>query len=330
MSPDRGLEVLEPGLLTTVQDAGGRPGWRHLGVPIGGAADPLSAVLANRLVGNADVAAVIEITLVGPSLLVHGPGIVALGGADLSATLDATPLPPGAARAYRDGSILRFGERRRGTRTYVALGGGIDVVPVLGSRSTDLRTGFGGHHGRALRAGDRLALGEPAPTAVPRRLASAPPTDDGPIRILPGPHAARFGPDAVGMLVAADWTVGPEADRAGVRLDGGRLRHRSPDDAEVPSLGLPAGAIQVPLDGRPIVMLADRPVTGGYAVLACVATADVGRVAQLATGDHLRFEMTTAESAIAALRVNAAALEMLERAPGWDGPDGAAWAGSLG
>lgn len=283
------IEVLEPGALTSVQAAGGRSGWRHLGVPEGGAADPWSARLANRLVGNEDGVALLEITLLGPTLRFDAETAVALTG-DFGATLDGLPLPPATGRRLRPGSLLRIGAGEA-ARAYLAVSGGIEVDLVLGSASTDLRTGFGGHQGRALRAGDRLAIGTPSGTI--RRWSG--PRRAGPIRLVPGPHHDLFG----ASLTERSWTVGAEADRSGVRLDGGVLEAVEP---EVASMGLPVGAIQVPPDGRPIVMLADRPVTGGYPVPACVIRADVGRVAGLRTGDPVKFAWTSAAEAREAWR----------------------------
>lgn len=274
------IEVLDGGLLTTVQDATGRPGWRRYGVQAAGAVDPSAAVLANRLTGNPDGAAVLEVTLLGPSLRISGPARIGLAGADLGATLDGKPLAPGSSRS---GRLIRFDERRNGARAYLAVAGGIEVDQVLGSPSTDLRSGFGGLGGRALRTGDRLEVGMAGGgvPAVSRRPAT------GPIRILPGPHLDRFAPGAMERLCETAWTVASEADRMGYRLDGAAIEHGATPD--VPSLGLPLGAVQVPPDGRPIIMLADRPVTGGYPVIGCVPAADVGRVAQLLPGEALRF-----------------------------------------
>jgi 5-oxoprolinase (ATP-hydrolysing) subunit C len=311
------IEVVEPGLLTSVQTAGGRPGWRHLGVPAGGAADPWSARLANRLVGNADDAALLEVTLLGPVLRFGVETAVALTGSTFDAVLDGLPTVRDVARRVRPGSLLRIGSGD-GARMYVAVGGGIEVEPVLGSASTDLRTGFGGHEGRALRAGDRLAIGRP--TGVVRGWAGN--ARSGPIRIVPGPHATHGLAD---RLVHEDWIVGAEADRTGVRLDGPTL---AADEPEVASMGLPAGAIQLPPDGRPIVMLADRPVTGGYPVPACVIRADIGRVAMLRTGDVLRFASVSMEEARVALRLAEDDLAALVDA---DAPpdDELGWAGAL-
>lgn len=311
------IEVLDPGPLTSVQTAGGRPGWRHLGVPVGGAADAWSARLANRLVGNADEAALLELTLGGPELRFGVETAVALTGADFDATLDGLPMPPFVGRPVRRGSVLRLG-MGDAARGYIAVSGGIQVPSVLGSAATDLRTGFGGHEGRALRTGDRLAFGTPSHAI--RRWSGR--TSAGPIRVLPGPHDAMLDADA---LVRESWVVGTEADRTGVRLDG---RPLAPEVREVASMGLAIGAIQVPPDGRPIVMLADRPVTGGYPVPACVIRADIGRVAGLRTGDRLTFTSVSVEGARDALRQMEDELAALDDA---EAPrdDELGWAGAL-
>ncbi len=178
------IEVVEPGALTSVQTADGRPGWRHLGVPVGGAADAWSARLANRLVGNEDDAALLELTLTGPELRFHAETSIALTGAAFDATLDGLPLPPFVGRRVRRGSVLRVG-MGDGARGYLAVAGGIRVPVVLGSMSTDLRTGFGGHEGRALRAGDRLTLGS---------TSGRHPTLDGPQGGWPDPDPAGSAP----------------------------------------------------------------------------------------------------------------------------------------
>lgn len=306
------IEVVEPGVLTTVQDPFGRRDWRHVGVPVGGAADPWSARLANRLVGNPDDAALLELTLAGPTLRFTDPALVALVGA-MVATVDGLSLGPAAARPVRAGAELRIGAGRD-ARAYLAIGGGLVIDPLLGSAATDRRTGFGGHEGRALRAGDCLGHG-PATGPGHRWLGADP---SGPIRVVEGPHPG------LAELAAAAWRIGQEADRTGVRLDGPALTTAI---GEVPSMGLPLGAIQVPPDGRPIVMLADRPVTGGYPVPAVVVGADIGRVARLWPGDETRFASVSLEEARSALRRAEEELAALEAL---DAPedDELGWAGS--
>jgi biotin-dependent carboxylase-like uncharacterized protein len=266
--------------------------------------------LANRLVGNSEAAALFEVTLGGFALRADGAVWVAVTGG-LSPRAGSVEPPANEAWLLRPGTILRL-EPGDGARGYVSLAGGLAVKPVLGSASTDVRTGFGGHGGRSLRAGDRLTIvgGE----ARPARWIGA--AETGPIRIVGGPH-----PDAFESLVG-EWTVGTEADRTGVRLDGPRL-----PGGEVPSMGLPLGAIQVPPDGRPIVMLADRPVTGGYRVPACVIGADIGRVAQLRTGDTLRFVAVSIEDAVEAAAASERMLDALEHL---DPDDDIGWAGAHG
>jgi biotin-dependent carboxylase-like uncharacterized protein len=310
------IEIVEPGMLTSVQDPIGRPAWRHLGVPVGGAADPWSARLANRLVGNADDAALLEMTVAGPTVRFGAPARVAVTGG-LDARLDGIPFAAATARDVRAGSLLRVGSGA-GARGYLALGGGLTVERVLGSASTDLRSGFGGFEGRALLPGDRLDVGRVSGGAF-RWTGSWP---AGPIRIVAGPHAELFPPDA---LTDTAWRVGVEADRTGVRFDGPALAAPA---SEVASMGLALGAIQVPPDGRPIVMLADRPVTGGYPVPAVVIGADIGRVAQLRPGDEAWFASVSIEEARGALRRAASELAALEALDGTPDDDELGWAGS--
>lgn len=310
------IEVLEPGVLTSVQDAMGRNDWRHVGVPVGGAADRWNARLANRLVGNSDRSALLEMTLLGSTLRFGRRCRIALTGG-LSAMLDGMPLGPNVAREVRPGEMLRMGDGE-GARGYLAVAGGLAIEPVLGSAATDLRTGFGGFDGRALRAGDALPVHASGPGPALRWTGT---WSTGPIRIVASPHAERSAPDA---LTRNAWRVGPAADRTGVRLEGSRLATAA---GEVATMGLPLGAIQVPPDGGPIVMLADRPVTGGYPVPAVVIGADVGRVAQLRPGDRVRFASVSLEEARHALRRaedELAALEVLAE----PSDDELGWAGS--
>jgi biotin-dependent carboxylase-like uncharacterized protein len=312
------LEVVDPGPLTSVQAPGGRPGWQRFGVPVGGAADPWSARLANRLIGNPDDAPLLEATLGGPTLRFGTATLVAMVGAAWRATLDGLPFPANQARAARAGATLQVGTGP-GARAYLAVAG-LVVRPVLGSTATDLRAGFGGHEGRALRAGDRLEIATQPGRPMRWR---ATPARSGPIRLLPGPHASWFAPDA---LSVAAWRLSEAADRTGARLEG--EPQQSGEASEIPSIGLPLGAIQVPPDGRPIVMLADRPVTGGYPVPACVIRADIGRVAQLRPGDELHFASVPVAQAIEALRRAEADLEDLEPFS-LTGDDELGWAGAL-
>lgn len=305
------IEVIAAGPLTSVQTAIGRTGWRRLGVPVGGAADAWSARLANRLVGNEDDAAVLEVTLGGAAIGFSAATTVSVTGG-LVPVVDAVPAAGDAAWRARAGTILRV-DPGAGLRGYVAVGGGIDVEPVLGSAATDVRSGFGGHEGRPLRDGDRLRtrIGSGGTWRWTGRRS------DGPIRLVSGPHGTA-------EELSGEWTVAAEADRTGVRVTGAAV-----EGSEIPSMGLALGAVQVPPDGRPIVMLADRPVTGGYRVPACVVGADVGRVAQARPGDRLRFASVSMEEAREAWRHAENELAALEAL---DAPedDELAWIGSHG
>jgi KipI family sensor histidine kinase inhibitor len=291
-------EVLEAGFLTTVQD-GGRPGHRRVGVSGSGPMDARAHTAANQAVGNPPGAAALECTVVGPSLLFLTPQRFAVTGADLGAVLERAdlgtwPVPPGASVLARPGNVLRFSGRRSGCRAYLALKGGIDVPVALGSLSTDLQSGFGGFAGRALRAGDRLAVA----AAAERSAAVAPRPGPHPVRVtvrvVLGPQEDHFDPETLARFLADPWRVGPTSDRVGCRLEGEPLRHRGP--AEILSDGMVPGSIQVPPDGKPIVMTADGPTTGGYPKIANVVTADLPLLAQLVPGEgEVRFEAVRVE-----------------------------------
>lgn len=321
------LEVLAPGLLTTIQDSG-RRGHRAEGVPVAGACDPVGLAVANLLVGNAPGHAAIECTITGPDLLALDDLIVGLGGADLGAAAmpSGRRLLPG--RAHR----LAAGERLvmpgtltpdqaseglvQGCRAYVAVPGGIDEPILLGSRSTSRVGGFGGHEGRPLRAGDQLtALGRdsapdlaarmdwPADVALPR------PGDS--VRILPGPPIGT-DPDArsaaYAALLAGTWRVGAASDRRGLRLEGPPLSGAVAADA--PSHGVIPGAIQLTPSGQPLVLLSDAGTTGGYPVIGVAIAADLGTLGQARPGAILRFVATDAAGA------RAAAVELRARLAG--------------
>jgi biotin-dependent carboxylase-like uncharacterized protein len=275
------IEILATGPLATVQDLG-RPGHAALGVGASGAADRRSLRLANRLVGNPEGAAAIEVTFGGLAVRVHDRLIVALAGAPCAGVAMQAPiyLAPGAE--------VRLGAPESGVRTYLAVAGGIDAEPVLGSRATDTLAGLGPER---LRAGDRLAVGAsrgaaPGVDAVP---VPAPPADPV-LRVLPGPRADWFGDAAHAALVGERWEVTSDTDRVGIRLDGPPLeREEAFAGRELPSEGMVEGALQVPPEGRPVLFLADHPVTGGYPVIAIVAHDDIPVAAQLRPGATVRF-----------------------------------------
>lgn len=304
------LEIIAPGPLMTVQDLG-RPAARRFGVPPGGAMDAFALAAANRLVGNPDRSAALEITAGGAELAFARPALVALAGANLGAALDGRPLPLWTALSVSPGQRLRLAGRRGawGARAYLALAGGLDVPEVLGARATDLAGGFGGLAGRPLRPGDRLGALPPAAPPPPAgqrwREECRPPYAAAPtLRLLPGPHLGWLPPGALEALAAAELRVGELANRMGYRLDGARLPHA----ASLPSLGVVPGTVQVPPDGGPILLMADAQTTGGYPVAAVLISADMPLAAQLLPGDRLRFALTTPAEAAAARRELAAGL----------------------
>lgn len=296
----RDVTVLRPGLFTTVQDRG-RWGYQSSGVPVSGAMDPVAHRIANAVVGNPPAAATLEATLVGPELRFGDATTIAIAGADLSATVDATSVPMETAVRCRPGSILRFGQRRAGARAYVAFDGGIDVPLVLGSRSTHLLSNMGGVAGRALRAGDILPLGPPVDPPVVRRRSAEPPRSTATrLRVLAGPQREFFEDEALELLQRTRFTVGSESDRVGYRLHADvAIPHA--DERVMISDATFSGAVQVPASGQPILLMADRQTTGGYPQIAVVITADLSKAAQLAPGDGVEFELCSPAQAISAL-----------------------------
>jgi biotin-dependent carboxylase-like uncharacterized protein len=288
------VEVLAPGPLTTIQDLG-RPGWAHIGVPRSGAADRESLRLANRLVGNADGAAVLETTLVGPRLRFDGRVTIALTGASVDVRAGDRQLAMNEPFTLDASNELRVGTTRRGLRSYVAFAGGIDVPLVLGSAATDVLTGLGPP---ALERGDVLRIGPEGGgrASGPPALETTPTPGTSPVLELPdlarlqvilGPRNDWFTNESIKRLVTAEFTVNQASNRIGIRLDGPALeRARS---GELRSEGLVAGAIQVPADGQPILLLADHPTTGGYPVIAVVQSHSLPHAAQLRPGQRLRF-----------------------------------------
>jgi len=300
------VHVVKPGLLTTVQDRG-RCGFQALGVSVAGPMDPTSHRLANALVGNIGDAATLEATAIGPELLFDDGRLVGIAGAAFEIFLDGDLVPSTGAFALSPGSTLRFGRRLRGTRAYIAVAGGIDTPKVLGSRATHLPSAMGGLGGRALKSGDRLPCG----LARPRQASShgahvlpdgaATPLADGRarLRVLPGPQADRFSAGALEALQSRPYKIANNSNRMGFRLEGPRLAHAH--GADVISDATPLGVVQVPASGEPILLMADRQTTGGYAKLATVITADIGLAGQLGPGDAIEFAVCTLREAMAAL-----------------------------
>ena len=313
------LRVLAPGLMTTLQDLG-RPGYQHTGVPVSGALDPVSLRAANLLVGNAPATAALEIAYVGPMLAVEADSVrVALAGG--TAPIDilgregadggSQRLAPFESIRLARGERIRVGTLAGSATAYLAVEGGFAIAPVLGSVSTLTRGSIGGFEGRALRTGDMLPLRLAA--APEREEVALPPLDLAPrprIRIVLGPQDDHFTPAGVSTLLGSTYTIAQASDRMGMRLEGPKLEH-SAKGYNIVSDGTAPGSIQVPGNGLPIILLADRQTTGGYPKIATVISADLPSLSRLAPGSKIAFEVVGIEAAEAAARQLAAEIEAM-------------------
>lgn len=294
------LEVLEPGLLTTVQD-GGRWGYQQYGMVVSGAMDPFAMQVANVLVGNDRDEAGLEITMGRAAFGFHQDCLISITGADLGATVDGEPAPMWCGFQVKKGQVLRFRGPVSGVRAYLAVAGGIDVPPVMGSKSTYLRGNIGGYAGRALKRGDQLSVGiasgnslETGKRCLSRRYLpryGRNPT----VRVVLGPDHEAFTPGGIRTFLHHRFTVTTQADRMGYRLKGPRITHRR--GADILSDATVMGTVQVPADGQPIILMADRQTTGGYARIATVISADLPLVAQTIPGGTIAFQAVSVEEA---------------------------------
>lgn len=291
------LHVDDPGLFTTVQDLG-RPGYTAIGVPHSGAADSISLIIGNRLLGNADCAAALECTLTGPIVTLHSEGYACLTGAQCpNASItrgdNQRPLPWCEPTHIAAGESIRIGGTGNAARAYLCISGGLAVPPALGSRSTLVGASLGGHGGRALRPGDVLPLGSstPDPRSLPRELHAwlRPRLDRRTVRVVPSLHTDMFPRCAIDQLTSSRFAVSGQSDRIGVRLTGPVI---SPPEGSgvLESEPTVTGGIQIAGDSQPIILGADRPTTGGYPLLACVIRDDLPVVAMLRPRDILRIE----------------------------------------
>jgi antagonist of KipI len=278
-----------------------------MGVPVSGAMDARAHRIANALVGNDRSFATLEITLIGPELEFDDARTIAVCGCEFALAADGRPIPTNAAVQLSAGTRLKFGARGTGARAYLAIAGGIDVPVVLGSRSTHLPAGMGGFLGRAVAVGDRVPLGPT--TATPLSAAHFDGRFDEPfdgrfanssaLRVLEGPQAENFADDALDVLLSEPYSVSTDSNRMGFRLVGVPLRLRG--SADRLSDATPLGALQVLPSGQPVLLMADRPTTGGYPKVGTVITADMSRAAQLAPGDTVRFSRCSHSDAVRAL-----------------------------
>lgn len=325
------ISVLDLGLPVTVQDLG-RWGYQGVGVSPSGAMDPVSHRVANALVGNDETAATLEITLVGPTLGFEKDALIAICGADLSPRISDLRVQGWRAVYVKRGSTLTFQRAIWGARSYLAVGGGIDVPVTMGSRSTYVRAGIGGIQGRALRRGDVLRIGKPSAATLSHMASSAARLGPVPfamsdrvldpvplgyhhvnrsVQVTLGPHFESFEEKDRKVLLGEPFTVSERSDRMGYRLTGHLIRSRS--DADIVSQAVLHGTVQVPPGGEPIVLMADRQTVGGYPIIAQVISCDLPTLAQLRPGSPLRFEEVSVETAQDALAGREARLKnMLE------------------
>jgi antagonist of KipI len=310
------LHVQEPGLFTTVQDLG-RPNAISAGVPSGGAMDRFAHSAANLLVGNEPGQATLECTLSGPQLVAEHPCVVAITGADFDPRVNGAPAPTWTGLFLGAGDRLSFGARRGGARIYIAVAGGIEADRWLGSLSTYLLAARGGIRGRPLQAGDVLSTAsEPKRPAISgRRVAEQlrPQYGDHILQAVAGPHLKRLNPESRGLLFEAPYKVSRDADRMGYRLEGPQL---ATSGEELLSFGLVSGAVQVPHNGQPILLMADHQTAGGYPVVATVVSAALPIAAQLLPGDELRLAEVNLERAHQMRKALQGVLDSLREASG--------------
>ena len=307
------ITVLNPGLLTTVQDMG-RVGYQQFGVSVSGVMDPRSAAIANILVGNPENEAVLECTMMGPHLLFNQAETIAITGGDLMPTLDGQPMPTYRAVTVQAGQVLRFQVPKKGCRCFIAFTGGLDIPEVMGSRSTYMKAKIGGYQGRKLQKDDVIGFRAPSvpknlsqryiyPEFVPRPVYT--------VRVVMGPQDDAFTDQGIATFLGETYSVTNEFDRMGCRLDGAVIEHVT--DGNIISDGIAFGAIQVPTEGKPIIMMADRQTIGGYTKIATVISADFRLLGQLKAGDKVQFEKVSIQEAQEALLNQRAALRTLRR-----------------
>lgn len=307
------MEIVRPGLLTTVQD-GGRMGYQAYGVPVCGAMDWLSLALANILADNHWEEAALEITGIGPAVRFEEDGIFAIAGADFSATLNGLPLQNNGAYLAHKGDLLEMGAAKAGFRAYLAVSGGFDIPKVMESRSTCLSAGFGGFEGRALKKGDRIGFRAPQMWLrnLPERRCRSFYEGNAPVQVVLGPQQDVFSEAGIQVFFNAEYRLGNQCDRMGCRLEGAEISLKEGRTPNILSDGIVMGSVQIP-NGQPIVMMADRQTTGGYAKLGTVASCALPLMAQKRPGDTVRFVEVSVEAAQMLRRKRIRQLKNLER-----------------
>ena len=285
------IEIINPGMLTTIQDKG-RFGFQKSGIGQAGAMDQEAYSAANKLVGNMLNEAVLEMTMLGAALKFTDDALCALTGADMEAKLDGENVATYAAFYVKAGQKLTLGYAKNGMRSYLAVQGGIDVPKVLGSRSTDIKSGLGGYEGRALKKGDVLAVTEHED--LPPIYKTLPKPDfpmDLEIRVILGPQDDYFTDKGIAAFLGAAYSVTPQSDRMGIRLDGAAVENKA--GVDIVSDGITFGSVQIPASGTPIIMMADHQTAGGYAKIATVVSKDLAKLAQAQPGCKIHFKKTS-------------------------------------
>jgi antagonist of KipI len=313
------LEILSPGPLTTVQDLG-RYGFGRYGVPPSGALDSFSLRVANLLVGNPETEAGIEITLMGLKVRFLTDLVVALCGADLQPDLNDKPFEMWRSQIVRKGDTLFLKAPRTGCRAYLAVGGGISLLPVLASKSTNLSSKFGGYDGRALRKGDILFTAGPG--QLPQKAGKILTPQGRPsytgnwgLRVILGPQDQDFPERSKRLFLDSSFAVSTQSDRIGIRLSGPALHRKKELGDSIISEGIVPGAIQIPGDSQPIILLVET-VTGGYRKMATVISADLPLLGQIKPGDRVRFQEVSMQEATTALRERENLIHLIKKNSG--------------
>ena len=293
------VQIVQPGPMTLIQDRG-RLGFQKLGVSVSGAVDIDSFDLGNLLVGNDPDAACLEVLLGGLEIEFLDDLIIAVTGAESDVTIDGVTIALGVSYFIHSDARLKLGMATDGLRTYIAIAGGIDIPQTLGSRSTHFASKIGGVEGRSLVAGDVLSLGEPSTLAASGLLlegeSTSSPSDEISVRIMLGPQDDEFSDTGIESLLNSRYVVSDQSNRQGLRLEGPVIESKS-GRYDIVSDAVVNGSIQVPGDGKPIILLADRQTTGGYAKIATIATVDLPKLGQAAPGTNITFtEITVEES----------------------------------
>jgi biotin-dependent carboxylase-like uncharacterized protein len=310
------IEVIKPGALLTVQDLG-RTGYQQAGIPVSGAMDGPALRTGNILVGNPPGAAGLEAALTGAELKAHGDLLIAVTGAAQEVEMDGHPVPAWKSFRWEKGAVLRIKGRPVGAWSYIAVAGGVDVPEILGSRSTCLVAGFGGFEGRTLRSGDLVPVGRTEERRLSRLAGRRLGKEWIPayarynrIRVTLGPHCEAFTERGIRDFLDSEYEVTPQINRMGARLRGESVEHAGAGD--ILSCATTFGTIQVPADGQPVILLADRQTTGGYPQIATVISVDLPLVAQALPGDRIAFKEVSAQDAVRLYRERERRFRVLE------------------